>query len=95
MPNVYTANRLQDGLVVYLGSDGDWVRDLASASVAEDKPGLAALEALADKATSDQIIVGAYPMAVELTAGEPKPKSVRERIRAALRPTIKPVNEDY
>ncbi|MCH9809010.1 MAG: DUF2849 domain-containing protein [Alphaproteobacteria bacterium] len=93
MPNVFTANRLSDGLVVYLGRDGNWLRDLASAGVAEDKDGIAVLEAMAAQSAKDQIIVGAYPMDVEIDAGKPRAKSVRERIRAAHRPTIKPVSE--
>ena len=31
MPNVVTANRLIDGIVVYLAPDGGWVEELARA----------------------------------------------------------------
>ena len=35
MPNVVTANRLVDGIVVYLAPDGGWVEELARAKLAE------------------------------------------------------------
>ena len=34
MPNVVTANRLIDGIVVYLAPDGGWVEELARAKLA-------------------------------------------------------------
>lgn len=94
MPSVITANRLQDGLVVYLAENGSWERSLSAARVADSKDGISALETLAAQAAKEQIIVGAYPMDVDLTAGGPTPKSVRERIRAAHRPTIRSVSEE-
>ena len=33
MPNVVTANRLIDGIVVYLAPDGGWVEELARAKL--------------------------------------------------------------
>ena len=93
MPSVFTANRLQDGIVVYLSADDNWHTDLAAARVADGKDQLADLQAIADKAAAKHLIVGAYPMDVELKAGMPAPKSVREQIRAAHRPTIAAVNE--
>ncbi|MEQ8824527.1 MAG: DUF2849 domain-containing protein [Filomicrobium sp.] len=93
MPSIITANRLQDGIVVYLAKDGGWRTDLSAAHIAEDKDQLAALEVIASKAAGDQLIVGAYPMDVEISQGTPAPKSVREKIRAAHRPTIAAVNE--
>ena len=35
MPNVVTANRLVDGIVVYLAPDGGWTEDIAHAARAE------------------------------------------------------------
>ena len=34
MPSVVTANRLTDGIVVYLAPDGGWVEDIARARIA-------------------------------------------------------------
>ncbi len=93
MPSVITANRLADGIVVYLSEDDNWLTDLASARVAEDEAGLEKLNAIAGKAAADHIVVGPYPMAVDMDNGVPAPKSVREWIRAAHRPTITAVSE--
>ncbi len=93
MPSVMTANRLQDGAVVYLSDNENWITELASARVAEDGTQLEILQKIAAEATGKQIIIGAYPMDVDLTTGAPAAKSVREKIRAARRPTIAAVNE--
>ena len=45
MPNVITANRLTDGIVVYLAPDGGWVEDIAHARFAETEDETSALEA--------------------------------------------------
>ena len=37
MPDVVTANRLTDGIVVYLTPEGGWVEDIARAARAETK----------------------------------------------------------
>ena len=93
MPSVITANRLQDGAVVYLSSNDNWITELASARVADDPTQLELLQKIAADAAGNQLIVGAYPMDVDLTTGAPAAKSVREKIRAARRPTIAAVNE--
>ena len=93
MPSVITANRLQDGAVVYLSANDNWITELASARVAEDNDQLDLLQKIAAEAAARHLIVGAYPMDVDLTTGAPAAKSVREKIRAARRPTIAAVNE--
>ncbi len=93
MPNVITANRLEDGIVVYLSEDDKWLTDLASARVADDEADLENLSAIAGQAAADQLIVSAYSMAVDLNEGTPQAKSVREQIRASHRPTIIAVTE--
>jgi Protein of unknown function (DUF2849) len=93
MPSVITANRLQDGVVVYLAAGIVWKTDLAEALVAHSETELARLEADAGKAAAGQIIVGAYAMDVELRDGKPAPKSVREKIRAAHRQTFPDLTE--
>ncbi len=93
MPNVITANRLDDGIVVYLGDASEWVSDLASARVAEADSDLKALELIADKAADEQLVVSVYAMDVDISNGSPEPKSVREKIRAAHRQTFKDLTE--
>jgi hypothetical protein len=78
MPDVITANRLTDGLVVYL----------ARARVATTEDETKALEGEAAKAVAERRVVAAYPMAVAIEDGAPVALSVRERIRASHRTTL-------
>jgi len=72
-----TANRLSDGLVLWL-SHGQWVEDAAKASVLEDDEADMALEAWKARETE---VVGAY--LIPLEADHPiKREKVRENIRA-------------
>ena len=88
MPNVVTANRLIDGIVVYLAPDGSWTEQLSRARLAETEEETQALEAEANKAVKDRKVVAVYPMEVALQGGELVALSVRERIRAAHRTTL-------
>ena len=88
MPDVMTANRLSDGIVVYLAADGGWTEQLANARLAETEEEVKVLEALADEAVRARRVVAAYPMAVGLEKGAVIALSVRERIRASHRTTL-------
>ena len=88
MPNVVTANRLVDGIVVYLASDGSWTEDIARARFAETEEETKALEAQAAEDVKARKVVAVYPMEVALHDGAVDPLSVRERIRAAHRTTL-------
>jgi|SRR5688572_16165847 hypothetical protein len=88
MPSVVTANRLTDGIVVYLAPDGGWVEDLAQARLADTEAEIAALEAEAAKAVAERKVVAVYPMDVVIQDGMPVALSVREKIRAAHRTTL-------
>lgn len=82
MPKVVTANRLNDGAVVYLRANGDWSADLGSAAIANDADALAALEARGAAAEAARCVVAVYSMDVQLLDGRPIAASVREVIRA-------------
>jgi hypothetical protein len=88
MPSVVTANRLVDGIVVYLAPDGSWTEDLNRAWLGESEAEIKELEAVADKAVKDRKVVAAYPMDVAVEGDEVQALSVRERIRAAHRTTL-------
>ena len=88
MPNVVTANRLTDGVVVYLAADEKWTEAIANARVADTEEETKALEAIAENAVRERLVVAVYPMAVALKDGAIDPLSVRERIRAAHRTTL-------
>ena len=88
MPNVVTANRLRDGIVVYLAPDGSWVEDIAHAARAETELETQALEERGKQAEKALLVVAVYAMPVEVKDGEIDPLSVRERIRASHRTTL-------
>lgn len=88
MPNIITANLLRSGDVVYFAGAGDWVRDIAEAKVAGDKEQLAELEKAAQRDFEAHQVISVYAMDVDLVDGRPEPRSVRERIRATLGPSI-------
>ncbi|MET0302126.1 MAG: DUF2849 domain-containing protein [Methyloceanibacter sp.] len=88
MPSVVTANRLIDGIVVYLASDGGWTEEIGRARLAETEDEVKALEAEAAKDIAARKVVAVYPMDVAIRDGTVDPLSVRERIRAAHRTTL-------
>lgn len=88
MPNVVTANRLTDGIVVYLAPDGSWTEEIARARIAETEDETKALEEEAAKDVRARKVVAVYPMEVALVDGAVDPLSVREKIRASHRTTL-------
>ncbi len=88
MPNVVTANRLVDGIVVYLAPDGSWTEEIVRARLAETEEETKALEEQAAKDVKARKVVAVYPMEVALVDGAVDPLSVREKIRASHRTTL-------
>jgi Protein of unknown function (DUF2849) len=88
MPSVITANRLTDGIVVYLAANGEWTEAIANARVADTEEETKALEVEAAEAVRERRVVAVYPMEVALKGGAIDPLSVRERIRASHRTTL-------
>ncbi len=88
MPNVVTANRLTDGIVVYLAKDGSWTEEIGRARIASTEEETKALEDEAAKDVKVRKVVAVYPMEVALVDGAVDPLSVRERIRASHRTTL-------
>jgi hypothetical protein len=88
VPNVVTANRLLDGIVVYLAPDGGWLEELARAKLADTEEETKALESEAAKAVAERRVVAVYPMEVALHDGVPVANSERERNRASHRTTL-------
>lgn len=88
MPKVVTANRLDDGVVVFLDSDNRWSEQLHDARAFNGELADSAIEQQVESFASPEAVVSVYVMAVELIDGLLNPVSVREQIRAAHRPTI-------
>lgn len=80
---ILTANRLDDGAVVYLAPDGQWREAPGQALIVSGPDAAKAAEAAGLQAEAARLVVGSYLMDVVADAGAPRPKSMRERIRAA------------
>ena len=80
--SVASANRLTDGVVVFLDDAGEWTQRLERASVARDKR---AGDILLERAKAEAFtVVDPYLVAVsEDDAGMLEPLSLREKIRVS------------
>ena len=79
---VISANRLNDGLVVYLTADGGWSERIAEARLIDGEADAVTATETAAGAVARQIIVDPYPVDIEENAGEIRPTRFREFIRA-------------
>lgn len=83
-----TANRLSDGVVVFLARGHEWVTSIENAEVhGAGTDGEAVARAKLDE--ERQIVVESYPIEVVDGGGAPMPKALREAIRARG-PTVRP-----
>ncbi len=81
-PRMVTANRLGDGLVVYLDRHGGWSERIADGRVASDDAAAAALMRVAEGAAAACQVVEPYLIDIVDGDGGVRPSSFRERIRA-------------
>lgn len=79
---VLTANRLSDGISVWLDASGNWVESLQQAFIARHAEAVSALEATGKLAFDDNKVVDANVVDVEEVNGTLRPLRMRERIRA-------------
>jgi hypothetical protein len=89
MPQVVTANRLTDGIVVYLGPGGSWVEYLSQAAVFDDKTSIEAALAAGQDSVVANLVVDVFAFDVTATAKGPQASHIRDRIRA-MGPTVHP-----
>ncbi|MBP2549454.1 hypothetical protein J2858_002377 [Neorhizobium galegae] len=80
---VLTANRLTDGIAVWLDAGGTWNEKLQEALVARHAEAVAALEAIGKRDFSANLVVDVNVVEVEEVNGQLRPLRLRERIRAA------------
>ena len=83
MPDVITANRLTDGVVVFQTIDEAWSEDFNRAAVLADSPATAEALARAKRDETNNLVVDAYSVPVEERNGHFAHKALREAIRAA------------
>ncbi|MDO1583889.1 DUF2849 domain-containing protein [Rhizobium oryzicola] len=79
---VLTANRLTDGIAVWLDAKGQWTEALQDALVARHAEAVASLEAIGKRDFSANLVVDVNVVEVEEVAGKLRPLRLRERIRA-------------
>ena len=79
---VLTANRLSDGISVWLDASGNWVESLQDAFIARHAEAVTALEATGKAAFADNKVVDVNVIDIEEIAGVLRPLRMRERVRA-------------
>jgi len=81
--SVLTANRLGDGIVVFLDFEGAWNEDLEQAIVARSPDEVKALEDRGAWDAVHNLVVEPYLVEVREEGGRPVPIRYRERVRVA------------
>jgi len=89
MSGMITANRLGDGVVVFLDAKGVWSEDFHHGAVLADEAAKAAALARAKSSENDNEVIDPYWIELESRAGHFMPKALREAIRASG-PTVRP-----
>ena len=85
---IVTANRLRDGIAVFLTRAGDWSESIDDAALALEPEAAAALEARAKDDEKKTIVTGSYLVDAERLNGRVRASHIRERMRA-LGPTVR------
>ena len=78
---VLTANRLQDGIVVFLAADGRWVESIEAAVVARSAEEARALHEQGARDSAANLVVEPYLAEVAEAGGRRVPARMRERVR--------------
>jgi Protein of unknown function (DUF2849) len=78
---VLTANRLHDGIVVFLAPDGRWVESIEAAAVAHSAEELRALQEQGARDSAANLVVEPYLAEVAEAGGRRVPARMRERVR--------------
>lgn len=79
--SIVTANRLSDGVVVWLGSNGEWTDRLEAADALDGDALQSALETVRDR--DRDVAVDIRDIPADLVEGRPVPQARRERLRGA------------
>jgi hypothetical protein len=83
-----TANRLRDGIVVFMTRAGDWSEEIDQAVLALEPVAAAALETRAREDEKKTVVTGPYLVDAERLDGRVRAAHIRERMRA-LGPTVR------
>jgi sulfite reductase (NADPH) hemoprotein beta-component len=83
MSQLVIANRLNDGLVVFLTENGDWSESIVAASIAADNTQGERLMEIATQAKAGCHVIDPYLIEITEGTGGHIPVSFREAIRVA------------
>jgi hypothetical protein len=79
--SVLTANRLRDGIVVYLAADSGWVESIEGALIACSADEARSLQAQGARDAVRNVVVEPYLAEVAVSGGRLVPARMRERVR--------------
>lgn len=79
---IFTGNRVADGIVVFLGSDGAWTESLEQSLVIDTDEELARATETAEAAAEAAVVVDPYAIEITKENSAITPVRYRERIRA-------------
>jgi Protein of unknown function (DUF2849) len=85
---IITANRLRDGIAVFMTRGGQWSEKIDDAALALEPQAAAALEARARDDEKATLVTGSYLVDAERRNGRVRAAHIRERMRA-LGPTVR------
>ena len=85
---IVTANRLRDGIAVFLNRSGQWSEKIDEATLALEPEAAAALETRARADEVATLVTGSYLIDAERREGLIRAAHIRERIRT-LGPTVR------
>jgi hypothetical protein len=88
MPQMIIANRLRDGLVVFLGAEDRWETAIGAGALIDTDDEAARLLAVARHHELDGLVVDPQPIEVVVEEGKRRPTAIREAIRA-FGPTVR------
>jgi hypothetical protein len=88
MPQMIIANRLIDGVVVFMAPGGGWDTAIAAGAVIDDGAEAERLLAAAKQDEAHCVIIDPNLIEVAVEDGGPRPTAIREAIRA-FGPTVR------
>ncbi len=88
MPQMIIANRLVDGVVVFLAPGDEWSTAIAAGAVIDDEAEAQRLLGVAKQHEARCLVIDPTLIAVKVENGQPKPTEIREAIRA-FGPTVR------
>jgi Protein of unknown function (DUF2849) len=88
MPQMIIANRLRDGVVVFLAPGEGWEPAIAAGALIDNEDDAATLMAVAKRHEGECQVIDPQLIEVEIQDGRPRPTAIREAIRA-FGPTVR------